>query len=92
MSYTFISNGPAKDYEKFMLETIENLSKYQVKGLAIVALVEELEEAEAVTGYWHMGPSRKATAAYNIHMDAVDDMIIANIDRYKEAMDELDED
>lgn len=94
MSYALISGEPAKEYEDFIIDTLETLQEYTVKGIAIVAIVKDGEnpEDQDVTGYWHLSAPGKAYASAVIQMDAVDDMIRTNIDRYKEAMDNLDED
>lgn len=91
MSYALISGEPPRDYEDFLLASFENLKDYKVKGLAIVAIVRDTEDPEenmTVTGYWHLSAAGKATAAANVNMDAVDDMILTNIDRYLGAADE----
>ena len=75
-------------YNKFMVDTIERLSKYKVKGLAISALCEN---GETVTGYWHMSLQDKATVHTNIMYDCIDDMLLINKDRYLGEDDQNDD-
>ena len=86
MSYTLLSTEPAKEYENFLLDCMDNLKEYRVRGLAIAAVVVDPESGEelAVTGYWHLAAPGKMRIAGEIQMDAIDDMILSNIDRYRE--------
>ena len=86
MSIVLMSSERERDYEPFLLESMENLREYSVKGLALAAIVTEPESGEqlAVTGYWHLSASGKKRIAGEIDMDAIDDMILTNIDRYLE--------
>ena len=86
MSYTLLSTEQAREYEPFLLDCLDNLKGYRVRGLAIAAIVDEPVSGEelAVTGYWHLSASGKKRVAGEIDMDAVDDMILTNIDRYRE--------
>ncbi|MBR6561382.1 MAG: hypothetical protein IKK78_00045 [Oscillospiraceae bacterium] len=84
MSYTLLSTEPARDYEQFVLECMDNLREYRVKGIAVAALVTEGNENMTVTGYWHLSASGKMVISGEIELDAVDDMILTNIDRYRD--------
>lgn len=94
MSYTLISGEPAEEYERFLLECFENLKDWQVKGLALVAMVRdpERDEDSAVTGYWHMGSMSRSYAAAHLQADAIDAMILDNIKRYQDYDPEDDTD
>lgn len=86
MSYTLLSTEPARDYEQFLLECMDNLREYKVRGIAIAAIAVEPEKGEevTVTGYWHLSATGKKRVAGEIDMDAIDDMILTNIDRYRD--------
>lgn len=73
-----IGDSPPEDYESFMLETMELLSKGKVKSLAIVAFTDE----DVKTAYWKMQCMDKAYAAVNIQSDYIDELIMVNRDRY----------
>jgi len=74
-------DSPTQDYENFMLETINILEKHKVKGIAVVAFIDD-PNSEALTAYWNMGCIEKSYAATHIQSDAVDELVMANMDRY----------
>lgn len=94
MSYTLLSTEPARDYEQFVLECMDNLREYRVRGIAIAAVIVEPEQGEEITmtGYWHLASPGKMRIAGEIQMDAIDDMILENIDRYRDYDQEEEED
>lgn len=78
-----ISGTPGKDYERFAVEALCKLRDHKVKSIVLAALTEG--EGKAVTGYWNAGPGERAELAAHIQADAIDAMILANIDRYRNA-------
>lgn len=87
--FMLLSDRPQKNYETFLLEGLEELRKYTVRGLAVVALLEPDEEDEAVlTGYFNMNLQDKELAAANIQADVVDGILRANIKRYLEELED----
>lgn len=63
-NFTILSDKPFEDYISFVTETLQILSSKKVRGLAIVALLEEPDEdgADALTGYYNMPLQDKQTA------------------------------
>lgn len=86
MSYALLSTEPAREYDAFLLDCMDNLREFRVRGIAISAIVVEQESGEevTVTGYWHLSAAGKKRISGEIDLDAVDDMILSNIDRYRE--------
>lgn len=79
---TLIGDTPNKDYETFLLETMDLLGEYkEVKSVAVVAFTDR----EVVTAYHKMCCMDKAYAAVNIQSDYIDDLMMANRDRYLNA-------
>lgn len=85
MPYALISNETPADYEGFILESLEAMRNEKVKGIAIVVLTED---NKALTGYWNMVLSDKVQAASEINFDAIDQLIMSNIRRYRNAAEE----
>lgn len=71
-----ISDKEKQEYSDFMAETLETFSKHNVKGIAIVALCDEVN----LTGYWNMPLRDKAQAENEIRYDVIDSLIMANKD------------
>lgn len=72
------------EYTQFMAETIETMSGYKVKGIAVVILTEE----QTLTGYWNMSLKDKCQAEAEIRFDTMDAFILANRDRYIDDKDD----
>ena len=55
-NFTILSDKPFEDYISFVTETLQILSAKKVRGLAIVALLDEADEdgADVLTGYYNM--------------------------------------
>ena len=83
-NFTILSDKPFEDYISFVTETLQILSSKKVRGLAIVALLEEPDEdgADVLTGYYNMPLQDKQTAASNIQADVTDGIIRAK--KYEE--------
>ena len=71
------------DYDSFIANTARILGQYDVKGIAIVALLEN-DGFPAITGYWKMNQCDKAYAAVHIQADSIDQMVGANMHKYIE--------
>lgn len=69
-----------KDYSQFLLEPMNVLEEYEVKGIAVVALTPN----ENLTGYWNMDLKDKLTAENEIRFDNIDEFIRVNFDRYEQ--------
>lgn len=69
-----------KDYSQFLLELMNVLEEYEVKGIAVVALTPN----ENLTGYWNMDLKDKLTAENEIRFDNIDEFIRVNFDRYEQ--------
>lgn len=89
-NFTILSDKPFEDYISFVTETLQILSGEKVKGLAVVALLEEPDAggADVLTGYYNMNLQDKQTAASNIQADVTDGIIRANMRRYLEEMEQ----
>lgn len=92
-NFTILSDKPFEDYISFVTETLQILSSKKVRGLAIVALLEEPDEdgADVLTGYYNMSLQDKQTAASNIQADVTDGIIRANMRRYLEELEQEDD-
>lgn len=75
------------DYTSFISEALNAFEKYNVKGIAIVAITD----TENLTGYWNMDLRDKLTAENEIRFDVLDEFIKNNSDRYFESEEETDE-
>lgn len=73
------SGNKQNEYLPFLTETIDALGAEQVRGLAVVAI---LEDRQVFTAYWNMDLQDKATAETNIRYDCIDQMIRNNKERY----------
>lgn len=78
-----ISDKQQQEYTGFMAETLTLFEQENIKGIAIVALTDN----ETLTGYWNMNLKDKATAENEIRYDVIDQLIMANKDRYFEEQD-----
>lgn len=80
-----IADRPMKDYEKFLLDLINSAEGCKIRGLAVVALLEEPVEGggDAMTAYYDMSFRDRCFAAsliqsditYGIAQDAVRDLL-----------------
>ena len=77
MSAIIISNKDKK-YHEFVLEMLEALEEYDVKGIAVVALTD----SDNISGYWNMNLYDKIKAKTEIEFDCIDNFIKTNKERY----------
>lgn len=80
-----LSDRPAKDYESFFVDLMHSLDKYRIRGVAVVAVLEEptADGGDAITGYHNMCLRDRQLAAsliqedtsYKIAQDAVRNMV-----------------
>ena len=91
-NFTILSDKPFEDYISFVTETLQILSAKKVRGLAIVALLDEADEdgADVLTGYYNMHLQDKQTAASHIQADVTDGIVRANMRRYLEELEQED--
>lgn len=72
------SNQP---YTEFITQSLDELSKHSVNGIALVALVDDSYE---LTSYWNMTLRNKLQAENALRFDSMDEFILANRERYLE--------
>lgn len=91
-NFTILSDKPLEDYIPFVAETLQAISAKKVRGLAIVALLDEADEdgADVLTGYYNMPLQDKQTAASHIQADVTDGIVRANMRRYLEELEQED--
>lgn len=91
-NFTILSDKSFEDYIPFVAETLQILSAKKVRGLAIVALLDEADEdgADVLTGYYNMPLQDKQTAASHIQADVTDGIVRANMRRYLEELEQED--
>jgi hypothetical protein len=85
---TAIVTDNPKEYTSFLSESIDNLGKEEIKGIAIAAICKN---GKVVTGYWNMNLQDKAIIHTNIQYDCIDQLIYTNRDRYQEPMGESED-
>lgn len=90
MAIAIISDTQPKEYSGWLTESLEALEDVEVKGLALIALVND-ENASAYTAYWHMNLADKAQAEQHLHYDVMDTFISANINRWLNPEDDCDD-
>jgi hypothetical protein len=66
-------------YTQFMAEAVDELSKYAVQGLALVALIDDHYD---LTAYWNMDLRQKLQAESALRFDVLDTFLKANPGRY----------
>jgi len=86
---TAIITDKPKEYTSFLTESIDNIGKEEIKGIAISAICKD---GNVVTGYWHLNLQDKAIIHTNIQYDCIDQLIMTNRDRYQEPMEDESED
>lgn len=74
---TSTKNSP---YNEFLAESLDKFEKYDIKGIAIVALTDK----ETLTGYWDMSLADMSKAKSEIEFDIIDRYFTENADRYEE--------
>lgn len=89
-AFMIVSDRPPEEYQAFLTQAIQDLSDYAVRGVALVALLEEPDEDEAdvLTAYFNMNLQDKQLAAGNIQADVVDGIVRANMRRYLEELED----
>lgn len=85
MNILISTNQP--DYNSFVLDVLNLFEKYNIKGIAIVAITD----TENLTGYWKMSLYDKIIAENEIKFDVMDEFIKNNADRYFDKDDEWEE-
>lgn len=80
-----IFSDKKQDYMDFIADSLSNMEKFNVTGIAIVVLTDN---GQSLTGYWNMDLKSKAEAKNNIEYDVIDGIVMANKDRYFENDDE----
>ena len=77
-----IISDKQQPYQKFMLEALKLFEQHNIKGIAIVALCDEDNKEFSLDNYWNMSLRDKEHAESCIRYDAIDQVIMANADRY----------
>lgn len=90
MATAIISDKQPKEYSGWLAESLEALEEVEVKGLALIALVND-ENASAYTAYWRMNLANRAQAEIHLRYDVMDAFISANIDRWLNPEDDCDD-
>ena len=67
--------------EKFMLDTLETIKEMEVETIVIAA---KNKEGYWITGYLNADWATRNEALGYIQADIIDQMILANLDRYSE--------
>ena len=75
----YLVSDKSTDYTKFLAETIEEFTKHNIKGIAIVGITDSNYE---LTGYWNMKLRDKLQAENAVRFDAFDDFLKSNSGRY----------
>ena len=78
---TYLVSDKDTPYTKFMAETLDEFAKHDIKGLAVVALVDGNYE---LTGYWNMDLRDKLQAESAVRFDVLDAFLLSNSGRYCE--------
>lgn len=89
MAIRIFSDKPVEDWAAFAMETVQLLEERKVRGMAIVALLDQDGENndQAILGYHNMGLSDKEEAVMLIHADVVKAIVKANLQDW---LDELE--
>lgn len=85
MTTVILSDQMGEDYSKFVTEALMKMGEHKVKSICICA---KIEDGQIFTGTWNVSCDGKLSMANHLMMEAVDDMILANIGRYKAAAEE----
>ncbi|PWL41390.1 MAG: hypothetical protein DBY45_10270 [Clostridiales bacterium] len=88
MSTIIFSDDMAQPYSEFITDALHKFAEYKVQKIAIVGI---LDDNQAYCGYYKMGVFDKMMAAEHIKSDALMEMIIANIDTIRDALNDLEE-
>lgn len=85
--YILVSDKEPGGLQKFLQETMETLDDYNVRSLAVVALLEDQNTA-SMSGYYNMGLQDKVLAKEIIGADVIHDVVRANL---RDMLEELDQ-
>lgn len=94
MSYILLSDKPAEGYAEFLARAINDLSSYNVRGIALVALLDQPQEEniDAMTAYWNMSLRDKETAVADVQSDITAQIVRANLRTFLEELEREGED
>lgn len=87
-----IADRPLKDYEQFIQEGLQTLSCYDVRGIAVVAVLEGADDGKMFTGYHNLSLLDKEAVVESIRDDCTEELIRANLHRWLDELDEEDYD
>lgn len=87
MSTVIISNDMNQPYGEFVTDFLHKISEKGVQKIAMVGMADA--EHDAIMGYFNMETADKAMAAMHILSAATVEMIVANIDRLRDALNDL---
>ena len=81
MTFGFVSDRPAAEREKFLLEVVNHLEDLGAERFGVFAI---LPNGETFQGYYRMEFGDKLLMSGHVQMDAVDTMIRNNRERYSD--------
>lgn len=87
MSTVIISDDMTQPYGEIVTNFLHKISEKGVQKIAMVGLADA--EHDAIMGYFNMETADKAMAAIHILSDATVEMVVANIDRLRDALNDL---
>ena len=79
MAFAIVSDKPLGKRERFVQEMLNVLDELGAENIAVVA---RLSAGEVLTAYFNMDLQDKQLATKQIDMDIMDEMIMANRERY----------
>ena len=78
-----ITSDKNKPYNAHIVETLDIIENYNVKGIATVILTED---GGGLTAYWNMGVYDKGAAEMHIRSDFIDQLVQSNIQKYLDSL------
>ena len=78
--FVLLGTSEPSELEQWLLEIANDILKYNISSLALVGFADGGEGA--YTANWNMETFDLEAASAQLHFDAVDGFIKANIDRY----------
>lgn len=81
MIFQYVSDKEPTERERFLLELMNHLEEFGAEKVGVFAI---LPNGETFQGYFHMEFGDKLLMSGHAQMDAVDEMILNNRERYLE--------
>ncbi len=86
--FVIVSDRPPEEYEEFIYEEVSMLSEYDIRSVALVAV---LEDNRIICGYHNMSVLDKEIVASTVRDDAMLEVVRANLKRLLDQMEEEDD-